>query len=84
MSHSTERPDHLFFTDPDHKEVRISEEPEVQNYWEARLTTESLSTLKTGRADHFQVICYHCSYWGHIKANCPDRRNLNRRPWNWR
>ena len=78
VSHSTKRPDNLFFMDPDHEEMRISEEPEVQNYWEARLTMESLSTLKTGRADHSQVICYHCNYQGHIKAKCPDRRNSNR------
>ena len=47
ISHLTKRSDDLFFTDPDHEEVRISEEPEVQDYWEAGLTTESLSALKT-------------------------------------
>ena len=29
VSHSTKRPDDLFFTDPDHEEARISEEPKV-------------------------------------------------------
>ena len=53
-SQSTETPEELFFTDPDHEEMRISEEPEVQNYWEAGLTTESLSTLKTGKVEHSQ------------------------------
>ena len=84
VSHSTKRPDNLFFTDPDYKEVRISEEPEVQDYWEAGHTTESLSTLKTGRADHSQIICYYCNYRGHIKANCPDRRYSNKQPWDQR
>ena len=64
----------LFFEDPDHEMMRIMEEPEVQNYWEAGLTTESMSALKTGKVDHSQVICYHCSCKGHIKGNCPDRR----------
>ena len=77
-SQSTKTPEELFFMDPDHEEMRICKEPEVQNYWEAGLTTESLSALKTGKVDHSRVICYHSSYGGHIKANCPDRRNSNR------
>ena len=80
ISYSTKRPDDLFFTDPDHEEVRISEEPEVQNYWEAGLTTESLSALKTGRADYLKIVCYHCNYTGHMMANCPDRRQSNKQP----
>ena len=51
-SQSTKTPKELFFMDPDHEEMRISEEPEVQNYWEAGLTTESLSALKTVKVDH--------------------------------
>ena len=84
ISYSTKRPDDLFFMDPDHKEVRISEEPEVQDYWEAGLTTELLSALKTGRADHSQIVCYHRNYRGHIKANCLDRRYSNKQPWDRR
>ena len=60
-SHLTRRPDNLFFMDPDDKEVRVSEGPEVQDYWEAGLTVKSLSTLKIGRADHLQIVCYHCN-----------------------
>ena len=80
-SQTTETLEELFFEDPDHEMMRITEEPEVQNYWEAGLMTESLSTLKTGKVDHSQVICYHCSCKGHIKANCPDRKTSSRRPW---
>ena len=29
VSHSTKTPDYLFFTDPYHEEIRISEEPKV-------------------------------------------------------
>ena len=83
-SHLIREPDNLFFMDPDHKEVRISEAPEVQDYWEAGLMMESLNALKTGRADHSQIMCYHCSYRGHMKANCPDRRRSNNQPWDRR
>ena len=40
-----EIPDELFFSAPDYEEIRLCEEPEVQDYWEAGLTTESLSAL---------------------------------------
>ena len=59
VSHSTERLDDLFFTDPDHEEVRSSEEAEVQNYWEAGLTTESLSALKMGKVEHSRHKIIH-------------------------
>ena len=77
-NHPTGTSEELFFMDPAHEEIRICEEPKVQDYWEAGLTTESLSALQTGKADHSQVICYHCSGKGHIKANCPDRKTSNR------
>ena len=83
-SHLTKNPAELFFMDPDHKEVRINEGPDVQDYWEAGLMTESLNALKTGRVDHLQIVCYHCGYRGHMKANCPDRRKLNTQPWDRR
>ena len=44
--------DNLFFMEPDHKEVRVREDPDTQGYWEAGLTTESLNALKTGNIDH--------------------------------
>ena len=44
-NHPTRTSEELFFTDPAHEEIRICEEPEVQDYWEASLTTESLSAL---------------------------------------
>ena len=53
-SQSTKTPEELFFTDPDHEKMRISEEPEVQNYGEARLTMESLIILKTGKVEHLR------------------------------
>ena len=80
VNHLTRRPDNLFFMDPDHEEVRISEGLEVQDYWEAGLTMESLNTLKTGKADHLQIVCYHCGYRGQMKANCLDRRWSNNQP----
>ena len=71
----------LFFMEPDHKEVRTNKDPEVQDYWEAGLTTDTISALKTGNIDHSQKSCYYCSRKGHIKANCPERRKLRARPW---
>ena len=56
----------------DHEEVRMNEDPEEQEYFESGLTTETISTLKTGNKDHSQKSCYHCSRKGHIKANCPQ------------
>ena len=37
--------------------------------------------LKQGNMDHSQKTCYHCNQKGHIKANCPARKNLYARPW---
>ena len=68
----TNKPESLFFREPDHKIVRMNEDPDAQDYWEARLTTESLSALKTGNVDHSQKSCYHHSGEGPIKANCPE------------
>ena len=78
---ATKEPEDLFFMEPDHKEVRTNEDPDTQDYWEAGLTTESLSTLKTGNVDNSQKLCYHFGCKGHIKANCPERRKLGARPW---
>ena len=83
-SHLTKNPAELIFMDPDHKEVRINEGPDVQDYWEAGLMTESLNALKTGRVDHLQIVCYHCGYRGYMKTNCPDRRKLNTQAWDRR
>ena len=66
---------------PDHEEVRTNEDPEAHDYWEAGLTTDTISALKTGNVDHSQKSCYHCNRKGHIKANCPERRKLGARPW---
>ena len=66
-----EEPESLVFMEPDHEEVRTNEDPDTQDYWEAGLRTETLSTLKTGNIDHSQKSCYHCSLKGNIKANCP-------------
>ena len=71
----------MFFMEPDHDEVRTNKDPEAHNYWEAGLTTDTISALKTGNVDHSQKSCYHCSCKGHIKANCPERRKLGARPW---
>ena len=77
---ATEEPESLFFMELDHKEVRTNEDPNAQEYWEAGITTESLSTLKAGNVDHSQKSCYHCSQKGHIKANCPERRKSVTQP----
>ena len=77
-NHPTGASEELFFTDLAHEEIRICKEPEVQDYWEADLMTESLSGLQTGKADQAKVICYHCSGKGHMKANCPDRKHSNK------
>ena len=31
-------------------------------------------------------MCYHCKGMGHLKANCPERKKGNKRPWEraWR
>ena len=76
-----EGPDNLFFMEPDHKEVRTNEDPDTQDYWEAGLTMETQSALKTGNVDHSQKSCYHCSCKGHIKENCSERRKLGAQPW---
>ena len=78
---TTEEPESLFFMELDHEEVRTNEDPNVQEYWEAGITTESLSTLKAGNVDHSQKSCYHCSRKGHIKVNCPKRRKSGAQPW---
>ena len=78
---AAEESEALFFMEPDHEEVRTNEDPKVQDYWEAGLTTDTISTLKTGNVDHSQKSCYHCSRKGHIKANCPERRKLGACPW---
>ena len=49
---AAEEPEALFFMEPDHKEVRTNKDPEAQDYWEAGLTTDTISTLKTGNIDH--------------------------------
>ena len=78
---TTEEPESLFFMEPDHEEVRTNKEQRVQEYWEAGIMTESLSTLKTGNLDHSQNSCYHCSCKGHIKANCPLWKKSGAQPW---
>ena len=77
----TEEAENLFFMEPDHKEVRVNEDPDAQGYWETGLTTESLNVLKTGNIDHSQRSCYHCGCKGHIKANCHERRKVGAQPW---
>ena len=64
----------LFFMEPNHDEIRTNEDPESQDYWEAGLTTDTISALKTGNIDHSQKSCYHCSHKGHIKVNYPERK----------
>ena len=71
----------LFFMEPDHDKIRSKEDPETQDYWEAGITMDTISALKTGNIDHSQKSCYHCSRKGHIKANCPERKKLGARPW---
>ena len=66
----------LFFLEPDHDKVRTNEDPEAHDYWEAGLTTDTISTLKTGNVDCSQKTCYHCNRKGHIKGNYPERRKL--------
>ena len=71
---AVEEPEALFFMEPDHEEVRMNEDPEVQDYWETGLMTETISALKTGNVDHSQKSSYHCSRKGPIKANCPEKK----------
>ena len=71
----------LFFMEPDHDKVRTNEDPEAHDYWEAGLTTDTISALKAGNEDHSQKSCYHCSRKGHMQANCPERRKLGAWPW---
>ena len=70
-----------FFMETNHDEIRTNEDPESQDYWEAGITTDTISALKTGNIDHSQKSCYHCSRKGHIKANCLERKKLGARPW---
>ena len=73
--------DVLFFMAPNHDKLRSREEIDATDYWEAGITAEAICTLKQGNMDHSQKTCYHCDRKGHIKANCPARKNLYKRPW---
>ena len=73
--------DKLFFSHPDYEMVRLCEEPQAHDYWETGLTVEALDTLRLGSWDQSHSMCYHCKNRGHIKANCPDRRVADRKPW---
>ena len=64
----------LFFMEPDHDRIRSQEDPEIQDYWEAGIMTDTISALKQGNMDHSQKTCYHCNCKGHIKANCLARK----------
>ena len=66
---------------PNHDKLRSREEIDATDYWEAGITAEAICTLKQGNMDHSQKTCYHCDWKGHIKANCPARKNLYKRPW---
>ena len=48
----------LFFMEPNHDEIRHMEDQEVREYWEAGVTSECLSALKSGDIDHSRVQCY--------------------------
>ena len=61
--------------------VRLCEEPQAHDYWETGLTVEALDALRVGSWDQSRSMCYHCKNKGHIKANCPDRRVADRKPW---
>ena len=73
--------DVLFFMALNHDKLRSREEIDATDYWEAGITAEAICTLKQGNMDHSQKTCYHCDRKGHIKANCPARKNLYKRPW---
>ena len=36
----------LFFMEPDHDKIRSKEDPKTQDYWEAGITTDTISALK--------------------------------------
>ena len=76
-----EADDALFFMEPNHDKLRAREDLEMQEYWEAGITPETISVLKQGNMDHAQKTCYHCNRKGHIKANCPARKRLDAAPW---
>ena len=76
-----EADDALFFMEPNHDKIRAREDLEMQEYWEAGITAETINVLKQGNMDHAQKTCYHCNRKGHIKANCPARKRLDARPW---
>ena len=42
------------FMEPDHEEVRTSEDSDIQEYWETGITSKSLSMQKAGNLDHSQ------------------------------
>ena len=73
--------DELFFAAPDYEEIRLCEDTGLHKYWESGLTIESLDALRLGRGDYASSTCYHCKNRGHLKANCPDRRLADRKPW---
>ena len=74
----------LFFMEPNNEEIRDMEDQEVRDYWEAGVTSECLSALKSGDIDHSWVQCYHCNLRGHIKANYSGRKSASIRPWKGR
>ena len=71
----------LFFMEPEHDKMRVREDLETQEYWEAGISADTINVLKQGNMDHSQKTCYHCNRKGHIKANCPARKRLDAKPW---
>ena len=58
------------FMEPDHKEVKMSEDSDVQEYWEAGITSKSLSMQKAGNIDCSQKTGHHYPWTGQIKTKC--------------
>ena len=67
--------------EPDHEEIRMSEDPDAQDYWEEGIMSEFLGALKSENVDHSQKVRYHYLRKGHIKANYPEGRKTGTQPW---
>ena len=44
----------LFFMESNHEKIRTNKDPETYDYWEAGITTDTISALKTRNIDRSQ------------------------------
>ena len=55
-THNPKISNSLFFMEPDHEGITDMEDQKVRDYWEAGVTSECLSALKSRHIDHSWVL----------------------------